>query len=213
MELTGAPAGSPLPGTLWPYLGLVLAVAGLRLYELRVSRRRQRALIARGMQRVAEPHFRVMVALHTTILIASALEAGLVPRWPIPVVSGLALLVLLAANALRVWVIRTLGPHWNVQIVDSAPLGVVTGGPFHWIRHPNYLAVFLELAALPLVHGAWITALCGTAAHVWVLYHRIRAEEAVLLGHAEYRRLMGGKPRFLPRPGRLRPRRTGSWAA
>jgi methyltransferase len=212
MELTGG--SQPLPATLLPYLGLVLAVAGLRLFELRVSRRRQRALIARGMRKVGEPHFRAMVALHTTILIASGLEAWLVPRWPIPVLSAAALLVLLAANALRIWVIATLGPHWNVQIVDSAPIGVVTGGPFRFIRHPNYVAVFLELLALPLIHGAWITALGGAAAHVWVLLQRIRAEEAVLLANAEYRRLMGGKPRFLPLPGRLRrPRQTGSWVA
>ena len=77
-------------------------------------------------------------------------------------------------------------------------LGVVTGGPFRFIRHPNYLAVFLELLALPLVYGAWITAALGSAAHVWVLYHRIRIEEAALLAHADYRAAMGGKPRFLP---------------
>jgi methyltransferase len=215
MELTGGPSGSALPPALWPtllpYLALVLAVAGLRLFELRVSRRRQRALAARGVPRVAEPHFRAMVALHTSVLVASALEAWLVPRWPIPLLSALALLVLLAASALRIWVIRTLGPHWNVQIMDSGALGVVTRGPYRWIRHPNYVAVFLELAALPLVHGAWVTALVGTAAHLWVLSHRIRAEEAVLLANPEYQRLMGGKPRFLPLPGRAR--RTGSWAA
>ena len=97
------------------------------------------------------------------------------------------------------WVIATLGPHWNVQIMDSARLGVVTGGPFRFIRHPNYVAVFLELLALPLVHGAWLTALLGGACHVWVLAHRIRAEETALLAHASTGSVMGGKPRFFPR--------------
>jgi methyltransferase len=64
--------------------------------------------------------------------------------------------------------------------------------------------VLLELAALPLIHGAWITAVVGTTAHVWVLYHRIRAEEAVLMANPEYQRAMAGKPRFLPLPVRLR---------
>ena len=132
------------------------------------------------------------------LLVAALAEAWLVPRAPIAVVSPLALVVLLGANALRLWVIATLGPHWNVQIMDSAPLGVVTGGPFRFIRHPNYVAVFLELLALPLVHGAWITALGGAACHVWVLAHRIRAEEAALLAHPSYQQLMGGKPRFIP---------------
>jgi methyltransferase len=188
---------------LWPTLlaftVLVLLVGGLRLFELRISKRRQRALRAKGVAQVREPFFAAMVALHTALLVAALAEAWLVPRAPIALVSPLALVVLLGANALRIWVIATLGPHWNVQIMDSASLGVVTGGPFRFIRHPNYVAVFLELLALPLVHGAWITALAGAACHIWVLAHRIRAEETALLAHPSYQQLMGGKPRFVPR--------------
>ena len=185
--------------TRLPFTVLVLLLGGLRLFELRISKQRQRALRARGVTQVSEPHFAAMVALHTSVLVAALAEVWLVPRAPIPVISPLALAVLLAANALRIWVIATLGPHWNVQIMDSAPLGVVTSGPFRFIRHPNYVAVFFELLALPLVHGAWVTALAGAACHVWVLAHRIRAEETALLAHASYQQLMGGKPRFIPR--------------
>ena len=102
--------------------------------------------------------------------------------------------------AVRWWVIRTLGSHWNVQVMDSAGLGVVSSGPFRAVRHPNYAAVFVEVAALPLVHTAWITCLAGSAAHLWVLSRRLALEEAVLLSHEEYRMRMGGKPRFVPRP-------------
>jgi 1,4-dihydroxy-2-naphthoate octaprenyltransferase len=37
-------------------------------------------------------------------------------------------------------------------------------------------------------------------AHVWVLGHRVRSEEAVLLGHPSYQAAMADKPRFIPRP-------------
>lgn len=188
-----------LTATLLPFTALVVAVGSLRLYELSISKRRQRALHDQGVAQVREPHFSAMVVLHTSILIGALLEAWLVPRPPIPILGPLALVVLLAANALRVWVIATLGPHWNVQIMDSVGLGVVAHGPFRFIRHPNYVAVFLELLALPLVHGAWLTALVGSGCHLWVLGHRIRAEEAALLTHARYREVMGGKPRFIPR--------------
>jgi methyltransferase len=181
---------------------LVVAVATARLVELRISRRRQQALRARGVAPVPEPHFRAMVSLHSAILLGSALEPWLADRRPIAAVSVAALVVLVAAVALRQWVIATLGPHWNVQVMDSLSLGVVATGPFRFIRHPNYLAVFLELAALPLVTGAWLTAAVGTAAHVWVLYHRIRVEEASLAAHPEYRTVMGHKPRFVPLPRR-----------
>ena len=104
----------------------------------------------------------------------------------------------LGANALRWWVIRTLGAHWNVQVMDSARLGVVTTGPYRWVRHPNYTAVFVEMLALPLIHTAWITALAGGAAHAWVLRGRVAAEERVLLADPLYRAEMSAKPRFVP---------------
>jgi methyltransferase len=71
------------------------------------------------------------------------------------------------------------------------------------VRHPNYAAVFAELAALPLIHSAWITAATGSAVHAWVLSRRIALEESVLHGHAEYVAVMAGKPRFLPHAGRI----------
>jgi methyltransferase len=83
--------------------------------------------------------------------------------------------------------------------MDSSALGVVAGGPYRWVRHPNYLAVFAELLALPLIHSAWLTALLGGLAHIWVLRRRIAVEEAVLLANPAYRAAMSHKPRFIPR--------------
>ena len=54
----------------------------------------------------------------------------------------------------------------------------MTHGPYRWVRHPNYVAVFLELLALPLIHSAWLTALLGGVAHLWVLRQRIATEES-----------------------------------
>jgi methyltransferase len=186
--------------TLLAFTALVLAVGVIRLLELRVSQRRRAALAARGARPVDEPHFRAMVLLHTGILAGALAEAWLTHRPVPPTLAIIALAVVLAANVLRWWVIATLGPHWNVRIMESTSLGVVTGGPFRWIRHPNYLAVFVELLALPLVHAAYLTALAGGALHLWVLWHRIRAEEAVLLADPTYRTTMGRKPRFVPIP-------------
>jgi len=105
----------------------------------------------------------------------------------------------LFATALRWWVIRTMGAHWNVEVMASGPLGVVTSGPFRWVRHPNYLAVSIELVALPLIHTAWITALVAAAGNAAVLRHRLRLEEPVLDANPAYRNAMAGKPRFLPK--------------
>ncbi len=181
------------------YTFLLVAVGGARLIELRVSRHRQHLLAARGASTVPEPHFRWMVLLHLSVLLGSGLEVWLLKRSFSPALAGGAGLVFCLANMLRWWVIRTMGEHWNVRVMDSGARGVVTAGPFRWIRHPNYLAVMLELAALPLIHSAWITAGVGSLAHGWVLRQRIVLEEAVLFTHPSYRAYFGMKPRFIPR--------------
>ena len=180
------------------YLGLLVAVAALRLLELRISKQHQKEMLGRGATRVEEPRFRWMVVLHTAVLLGSAVEVVFLHRPFLPVLGTIMLIVFLAANVVRWWVIRTLGEHWNVQIVDSTRLGVVTSGPFRFVRHPNYAAVFAEIIALPLIHTAWITAIVGTVAHAIVLKMRLSTEERVLFANPDYRAAMSGKPRFLP---------------
>ena len=180
------------------FLGLLVAVAVLRIVELQISRRHQREMIARGAAKVDEPRFRWMVVLHTAVLLGSGLEVVFLRRPFIPILAACMFLIFLAANAVRWWVIRTMGKHWNVQVMDSARLGVVTSGPFRYVRHPNYAAVFAEMLALPLIHTAWISAVAGSLAHVAVLSQRLSTEERVLLANPEYQATMGNKPRFLP---------------
>ncbi len=184
--------------TVYAFLGLLLLVALLRLAELRVSKRHQREMLARGAAKVAEPKFRWMVALHTAVLLGAALEVVFLQRPFIPWLAGPMFAVFLAANGVRWWVIRTMGQHWNVQVVDSTRLGVVTSGPFRYVRHPNYAAVFAEMLALPLIHTAWITAVAGAMGHIAVLARRIATEEHMLFANPDYRAAMTGKPRFWP---------------
>jgi methyltransferase len=180
------------------YLILLCVVAVLRLCELRISRRHQQEMITRGASKVDEPRFRWMVVLHTGVLIGAAVEVVFLKRPFIPVLAAVCFPLFLAANAVRWWVIRTLGEHWNVQVMNSTGLGVITSGPFRYVRHPNYAAVFTEMLVLPLIHTAWITATVGSAAHILVLSQRLRTEEQVLFSDAHYRDAMSGKPRFLP---------------
>ena len=182
----------------WLYLALLGAVGAWRLAEMRISRAHQRALAARGLGRAPDPVFPYMVGLHTAILVGAAVEVIVTrPAFVAPLFVA-ALVVFVAANGLRLWVIRTMADHWNVNVVGSLSLGVVSGGPFRFVRHPNYAAVFAELVALPLIGGAYVTAELGAVLHVLVLARRIADEERVLLADATYRRVMGSKPRFVP---------------
>lgn len=180
------------------YLGLLAAVAVGRLIELAHSRRNQKRLIHAGSTHVTEPAYKWMVALHSGVLVMAALEVILMRRPWIPALGWPMLALFLTANAARWWVIRTLGPRWNVQVMPAA-LGVITDrGPYRWVRHPNYAAVFVEMLALPLIHTAWLTALAGAIAHVLVLRRRIALEESVMLSNPQWRAAFEHRARFVP---------------
>ncbi len=104
--------------------------------------------------------------------------------------------MVLGAQALRYWAIATLGWRWNTRIVVVPGTAPVTAGPYRWVRHPNYVAVIAEMIALPLVHGAWLTALVFSVGNALLLRVRIRAEEQAL--GEPWQHAFAGRPRFVP---------------
>lgn len=190
-----------MPDSRALFLLLVVAVALERLLELWITRRNARRLTARGGFAVGDSHFPAMVALHTGLLVAAPAEVYLLGRpflawlgWP-----ALGLVVL--TMALRYWAITTLGDRWTTRVFVVPGEGPVEGGPYRFTRHPNYLAVVVEVAALPLVHTAWLTALVGSVLNALVLRTRIRVEERALEEAAPYFERLGGHPRWLPLGG------------
>ncbi|MGK3995627.1 isoprenylcysteine carboxyl methyltransferase family protein [Sorangium sp. So ce1024] len=178
------------------YLAFLGAVSIERLAELVLSRRNARRAFARGGVEVGQRHFRVMALMHSAFLAACALEVVLFDR-PFPGLLGAAALVVaLLAQGLRTWVIATLGEQWNVRIIVVPGAAPVSGGPYRYLRHPNYAAVIIEMAAIPLIHGAWLTALVFSVLNALVLTVRIRAEEEAL--GPSYAAQMGGLPRLVP---------------
>ena len=69
-------------------------------------------------------------------------------------------------------------------------------GPYRFLRHPNYLAVILEMACLPLAWGMWRLALLFTLGNAAILWFRIREEERAL--GPTWAEAFEGKGRFLP---------------
>jgi methyltransferase len=118
--------------------------------------------------------------MHAALLVACVVEVVAADRPFLPWLGWPMLAVVLAAQALRWWCIATLGNQWNTRVIVVPGLPLVSAGPYRWLRHPNYLAVTLEVAALPLVHTAWLTAALFTAANAAVLSVRIRVEERAL---------------------------------
>lgn len=183
------------------YLVLLCGYAGLRLLELWISARHRRHLLAAGGRQIAEPFYPLMVCTHVGLFPACVFEVWGYARPVPPWLAGSMLTVLVLCLLGRIWIWHSLGPQWNVRIV-TAPLPVVDSGPYRYVRHPNYTIVIAEFLAVPLVHSAYVTALVFSLLNAFVLWHRVRAEEAVLFSRPDYGGKMGGKPRFLPRWGR-----------
>ncbi len=158
-----------------PTVILLGFVTAERLGELWLARRNTAALLARGAHEVAPGHYKLIVLLH-----AAWLTGLWVLGWARPIVIGwLAVFVLL--QVLRVWVLATLGPRWTTRIIVLPGAKLVTGGPYRFLSHPNYLVVIGEIASLPLCLGLPWYALTFSLANLAVLTIRIRAENASLM--------------------------------
>ena len=183
------------------FVVLVGAVGALRLIEMRLSRRHQRALAESGAAVLPERVFPAMVALHTGVLVAAVIEALLLSRPFVPALAIPTVALVVLANALRFWVIATLGVHWNVRVVPSMPLGVVTSGPYRYVRHPIYsLRMLMNLAVMVMVPTPLVILAAGT--DIILLQIEARREERYMESkhgpvYAQYKNSVG---RFVPRP-------------
>lgn len=160
---------------------LLIALVGLeRLAELVVAQRNLAWSRARGGVEVGLSHYPVMVVLHTGLLVGCLVEVFALNRPFIPALGWPMLAIVIAAQGLRWWCITSLGKQWNTRVVVIPGAERVSGGPYRLMPHPNYVAVVAEGIALPLVHGAWITALTFTVLNALLLRKRISIENSAL---------------------------------
>lgn len=163
---------------------LFIVLIGLeRLVELAVSRRNANWSFARGGREFGQGHYPVMVAMHSALLLSCMAEVAFAHRPFIPALGWPMVAVVAASTVVRWWCVVTLGKHWNPRLIMVPGAELVRSGPYRWIHHPNYTAVAVEVAALPLVHSAWLTAIVFTIANAAVLRVRITAEN-LALGYA-----------------------------
>jgi methyltransferase len=177
------------------YLAFLGLLALERFAEVAVSSRHARRLLARGGLEVGRGHYRPMVVFHAAFLAACLGEALLWPDPP-PAAAWLPLGGALLAQGLRWWAIAVLGERWSTRVIVLPGAPPVTGGPYRFLKHPNYLAVVLEMACVPLAFGSWRSALLFSLGNAWLLAVRIRAEEGAL-GDG-WARAFQGRRRLIP---------------
>ena len=183
------------------YAALIGAIYAERLLEVIVSERNARRLLAAGGVEAGRRHYPAMVAFHALFPAACAAEAlGLRRAFPGPL-GWTALALVLAAQGLRWWCVAALGGRWTVRVIVVPGAPPITDGPYRRLRHPNYLAVLVEVVALPLVHGAWLPAIVASIGNAALLGVRVRCEERAL--GAAWQAAFAGRPRFFPEVRRV----------
>jgi len=179
------------------YLGIIAILALERGVELYIAHRNAARAFAAGAVEIGQRHYRVMVGFHAAFLVACAVESILRGSGAPAAVAVPAIVAELFAQFLRYWVIFTLRSRWNTRIIVFPDARPVTSGPFRFARHPNYLAVAIEVVAVPLIGGAWVTAIVFSLGNAILLMVRIPAEERAL--GQSYAGAFATLPRFLPR--------------
>lgn len=147
-----------------------------RIWELRLASRNERKLRAGGAVEIGGGHYGAIVTLHTLWFVGMIVEIIWLTR-PVNPFWYAILPIFLAAQGLRYWTIRSLGDRWSTRILIVPGARAIVRGPYRFLRHPNYLAVVVELLTLPLIFSAYVTAITVALLNLGLLRIRIRAEE------------------------------------
>jgi len=157
---------------LYAVLGLVVLQRGA---ELAVAATNTRRLRAQGAVEVDAGGYPWFVVVHGAWLASLFLlvPADAAPSWPL-------LVVFAALQFGRLWVIATLGRRWTTRIMVPPGAMLVEGGPYRYLRHPNYAVVAGEIAVLPLAFGAIAIAIVFSAGNLALIARRIAIEDRAL---------------------------------
>jgi methyltransferase len=155
------------------------AALGMMLGELILSRSNEQTLRERGAIEPAGDVYRVLAWGYPMLFVAMAIEG--VARGPVPgVVAVAGVLVFIVAKAFKFWAISTLGARWTYRVLVPPDAPLVTGGPYAWVRHPNYLAVFGEIAGIAMLVGAPLTGAISLITFGALVRKRIAVEDQAL---------------------------------
>ena len=189
-----------MEGSNWLVVLFLLLAVGERLFERRFSSR-----AVRGERKMEWSY----VALHSGYVIIFALTAAeyfLAHRalhWGMTTAGlaayGLGLVVRLTA-------IRTLGKFWSLHLEIRQDHQLVTHGIYQHVRHPAYVAIMLEIVAVPLVANALGTLGIALMMYVPLLLLRWRREESEMIEKfgERYAQYCRNVPAFIPWRSRTR---------
>lgn len=108
------------------------------------------------------------------------------------------LAVQVAAGALMLWARLAFGGRSFHAGADPTQGGLVTTGPYRFVRHPIYAAILLFLWAGVAAHGTILSVLTGIVATAALAVRAVTEEELVFDAYPEYAEYARHTKRVIP---------------
>jgi protein-S-isoprenylcysteine O-methyltransferase Ste14 len=176
----------------WAYVALQLIVfltAGLY-----IIRRNPGIINERGNIQVEKSWDRVIMWLYAPQMVLMPLVAGLdyrfgwstVPLW----LQIISFIMIIPGMVLPYWAMLVNNYLVvTVRVQEERDHRVVTGGPYHYVRHPMYVGIILSYLFTPLALGSWWALIPGGIA-IAAIIARTSLEDITLReelpGYVEY---------------------------
>jgi methyltransferase len=173
----------PLPDMQRPEVTIAVtsltAVLVMMMAELMRSRRNERVLRRRGAVEAKGDVYRMMAFAYPGMFVAMAVEGARFGPSPDAILLG-GFVVFVAAKLLKLWAIAALGSRWSYRVLVLPGIPLITSGPYAHLRHPNYVAVFGEIAGFAMMVDARMTGALSVILFAVLVRRRIAIEEHAL---------------------------------
>lgn len=164
---------------LWIFV-MAFILIGQRLLELYIAKKNYIWAVDAGAQEFGKDHYPLFFILHIGWFIGWIMESSIGGN-ALSEIWYLWVGLFVFAQVVRYWCIASLGHFWNTRVLVIPGRKLISKGPYQFIKHPNYVAVGIELLVVPLIFGATITAVIATLCNLWlILGIRIPVEEKAL---------------------------------
>lgn len=165
--------------TLWMWI-LIIFIIGQRLIELKIARHNEQWMKSRGGIEKGAEHYKWFIILHTAFFMSILFEVLIIGESQPKQLNVYLLTIFLLTQVGRVWCIYTLGKFWNTKIIVIPGVSLIRKGPYKYMKHPNYVIVGVELFIIPMLFGAYMTAIIFPILHIILLRVRIPREDKAL---------------------------------
>lgn len=150
-----------------------------RIVELVIAKRNEKWMMERGGIEWGREHYKWFIIVHLLFFFSILIEVT-VRDYSNFVLNNYVFALFLLTQAARVWCIQSLGKFWNTKIIILPDRSLISRGPYKYVKHPNYIIVGIELFIIPILFGAYFTAVIFPILHITLMTVRIPMENKAL---------------------------------